>query len=136
MRLIVLDTNVLVSAGISSNGPPAKIVAEHVLSGTVVAVTCPSVTAEYGAVFRRAKFLRYEFPPQWLEFLIDESMQLPEPAVWHSPGPDPKDAVFLALAHAAGAWLVTGNLRHFPAKIRGGVRAVSPAEYLAILESE
>jgi uncharacterized protein len=136
MRLIVLDTNVLVSAGISPNGPPAKIIADHVLSGTVVAVTCPRVTAEYREVFRRAKFLRYEFPPLWLEFLIDESMQLPEPAAWHHACPDPNDAVFLALASAAGAWLVTGNLKHFPVKIRGGVKVVSPAEYLTILEGE
>jgi len=107
--LIVLDTNVLISAGISPDGPPAKIVADHVLGGTAIAVTCSSVTAEYREVFRRAKFLRYEFPPLWLEFLIDESMQLPEPAAWTHSCPDPKDAVFLALAKAARAWLVTGN---------------------------
>lgn len=136
MRLIVLDTNVLVSAGISPNGPPAKIVAGHVLSGMVVAVTCKSVSAEYREVFSRAKFLRYEFPPLWLEFLIEESMQLAEPASWPQTCPDPKDAVFLALAHSAGAWLVTGNLKHFPSRVRGGVRVVSPAEYLARIEGE
>jgi putative PIN family toxin of toxin-antitoxin system len=131
MRLIVLDTNVLISAGINPDGPPAKIVADHVLGGTAIAVTCPSVTAEYREVFRRAKFLRYEFPPLWLEFLIEESMQLPEPALWLHTCPDPKDGVFLALAQAAGAWLVTGNLKHFPARLRGGVIVVSPAEYVA-----
>ena len=136
MRLIVLDTNVLVSAGINPDGPPAKIVVDLVLGGTVQTVTSPSVTAEYREVFRRAKFFRYEFPPLWLEFLIDESMQLPEPALWPHSCPDPKDAVFLALAKAAGAWLVTGNLKHFPVRGRAGVRVVSPAEYLAILEGE
>ncbi len=136
MRLIVLDTNLLVSAGISPDGPPAKIVADHVLGGTAIAVTCPGVTAEYREVFRRAKFLRYEFPPLWLEFLIEGSMQLPEPTQWTHSCPDPKNAVFLALAQVAGAWLVTGNLKHFPVKIRGGVKVVSPAEYLAVLERE
>jgi putative PIN family toxin of toxin-antitoxin system len=136
MRLIVLDTNVLISAGISPDGPPAKIVADHVLGGTAIAVTCPSVTAEYREVFRRAKFLRYEFPPLWLEFLIDESMQLPEPAAWTHSCPDPKDAVFLALAKAARAWLVTGNSKHYPASVRSGVKVVSPREYLAKLEGE
>jgi hypothetical protein len=38
--------------------------------------------------------------------------------------------VFLALAHASGAWMVTGNLKHFPEKARRGVTVVSPAEYL------
>jgi hypothetical protein len=40
---------------------------------------------------------------------------------------------FLALAYSAGAWLVTGNLRHFPEEIREGVTVLSPADYLAHL---
>jgi uncharacterized protein len=131
MRLIVLDTNVVVSAGISPKGPSATIVTELVLGGTVQTVTSPFVTAEYREVRRRAKFIRYGFPPLWLEFLIGESLQLPEPAPWHFACPDPKDAPFIALAHRAGAWLVTGNLKHFPREIRNGVIAVSPADYLA-----
>jgi len=50
------------------------------------------------AVFQRPKFNPYGFPPQWLEFLIEESLCLPEPEPWPHPGPDPKDAPFLALA--------------------------------------
>ena len=41
---------------------------------------------------------------------------------------------FQALAHVAGAWLVTGNLKHFPAAVRAGVTVLSPTEYLANLE--
>jgi hypothetical protein len=37
---------------------------------------------------------------------------------------------FLALAHVAGAWLVTGNLKHFPAGVRGAVTVISATEYL------
>ena len=48
--------------------------------------------------------------------------------------PDPKDAVFLALAKAAVGWLVTGNLKHFPRAARHGVVVHSPAEYLERLE--
>jgi putative PIN family toxin of toxin-antitoxin system len=134
MRLVVLDTNVLVSAAISPNGPPAKIIAELVLRGMVHPVTSPSVAAEYREVLRRAKFHRYGFLPLWLEYLIEESMRLPEPASWPHLCPDPKDTAFLALAHAAGAWLVTGNLKHFPDAIRNGVRVFSPADYLAHLQ--
>jgi hypothetical protein len=89
--------------------------------------------SEYREVVRRATFFRYGFPPLWLEFLIDESLHLPDPEVWPLVGPDPKDLPFLALAHAAGAWLVTGNLKHFPQALRGGVTVLSPAEYLAHL---
>ena len=131
MRLIVLDTNLLVSAGIRANGPPAKIVADLVLGGKVKTVTSPSAVAEYREVFRRAKFFRYGFPPLWLEFVIEESLQLKEPELWPYTCPDPKDAPFIALAHLAGAWLVTGNLKHFPEAIREGVTVISPADYLA-----
>ena len=133
MRLVVLDTNVIISAAINPHGPPAKIVADLVLSGMIHIVTSPKIAAEYREVVRRAKFHRYGFPPLWLEYLIGESMRLPEPPLWPYLCPDPKDTPFIALAHAAGAWLVTGNLIHFPEPIRNGVTVVSPAYYLESL---
>jgi uncharacterized protein len=135
MRLIVLDTNVIVSAGIKPGSAPARLVMDWVLEGQVQAVTSTWIVEEYREVARRAKFRRYGFPPQWLEFLIEESLQLADPASWTMTAgpkisPDPKDIPFLALAHTAGAWLVTGNLKHFPEAGRNGVRVLSPAEYL------
>jgi predicted nucleic acid-binding protein len=136
MRLIVLDTNVIVSAGINSAGPPAKIVAGLVLGGMVHTVTSPALSAEYREVARRATFHRYGFPPLWLEYLIEESMRLPDSRSWTCICPDPKDTPFIALEHAAGAWLVTGNLKHFPEAVRNGVTVVTPADYLAHLEGD
>jgi uncharacterized protein len=133
MRVAVLDTNVIVSASINSVGPPAKIVSDWVLSGMVRIATSPRVVAEYREVIQRAKFQRYNFPPLWLESLIEESLLVPDSRSWPYPCPDPKDAPFLALAHAAGAWLVTGNLKHFPKSIRNGVTVISPQDYLAHL---
>jgi len=104
-----------------------------VLEGQVQVVTSPWVAGEYREVVRRPKFRRYGFPPGWLEFLIEESLRLADPAPWARRGPDPKDMPFLALAHVAGAWLVTGNLKHFPASVRNGVTVISPAEYLGRL---
>ena len=136
MRLVVLDTNVIVSAAISPVGPPAKIVADLALRGRVHIVTSPKVAAEYREVVRRAKFHRYELPPLWLEYLTEESMKLPDTRPWPYSCPDPKDNPFIALAHAAGAWLVTGNLKHFPEAVCNGVEVVSPAHYLANFPSE
>lgn len=96
-------------------------------------VICPFVIREYREVVRRPKFLRYEIPPDWLELLIEESLYTGDPDAWPVAMPHPEDAAFLALAHAAGAWLVTGNLRHFPVRARRGVTVVSPAEYLTHL---
>lgn len=136
MRLAVFDTNVVVSAGIQPDGPPSLLVVDWLLSGQIQIVTCPWVLAEYREVAGRPKFQRYGFPPPWLEFAIEESLVLPDPAPWPLAMPDPRDAPFLALAKASGAWLVTGNLKHFPRGARKGVTVISPAEYLAQLESE
>ena len=133
MRLAVLDTNVIVSAGIQPDGAPAKLIAEWVLGRRVQLVTSPAVVSEYREVVLRDKFRRYEFPPLWLELAIELSLWIPEPQSWPIPCPDPKDAPFLALAHASGAWLITGNLKHFPEDARGGVRVLSPADYLGHL---
>lgn len=134
MRLAVLDANVVVSAGINPEGAPATLVMDWVLEGAVQIVTCPSIVNEYREVLRRGKFRRHGFPPQWLEFLIEESLHLSDPPPWPRSGPDPMDPVFLALASQAGGWLVTGNLRHLPPDLRKGTLVISPAAYLCHLE--
>ena len=101
MRLDVLDTNIIVSAGIRAEGAPAKLVMDWVLEGQVQLVTSPLIVEEYRAIARRPTFHRFGFPPLWLEFLIEESMYLSDPARWPHAGPDPKDMPFLALAHSA-----------------------------------
>jgi putative PIN family toxin of toxin-antitoxin system len=133
MRLAVLDTNVIVSAGITPRGAPARLLFDWVLPGEVSVVTGPEVVAEYREVVEREKFRRYGFPPRWLDWLIEESLWLEDPAPWPRPMPDPTDAPFLALAHASGAWLVTGNAKHFSEELCDGVKVISPGEYLAHL---
>ncbi len=136
MRLIVLDTNVIVSAAIGIDGPPARLV-DQVLLGLAQAVTSTTVIAEYRDVVRREKFHQYGFPPPWLDYLIADSLELPDPPRWPHSIPEPKDAPFLVLAKTAGAWLITGNLKHFPRSARHGVTVLSPADYLSHLaESE
>jgi predicted nucleic acid-binding protein len=133
MKLAILDTNVVIAAGVNPDGPPARLVHDWVLRGQVAVVTCPWIVEEYRTVARRRKFAAYGFPPSWLEPLIDITLHLPDPESWPYSIPDPKDAVFLALAHSSGAWLVTGNLKHFPEKVRRGVTVLSPTDYLAHL---
>ena len=105
MRLVVIDTNVMVSAGINPLGALARLILDCVLGGQVEAVICPWIAGEYREVGRREKLVRYAFPPKWLEHLIATGFELPDPPEWPHDLPDPKDAVFLALAKASGAWL-------------------------------
>ena len=47
--------------------------------------------------------------------------------------PDSGDEVFLAVALAAQVrYLVIGNLKHYPAKSRQGIRVVSPRDFLEL----
>jgi len=133
MSAAVLDTNVIVSAAIEPQGPPSHLVRDWVLSGKVQIVTSPAILAEYQDVMRRPKFTRYGFPPAWLELLIEESLLLPDQPEWPHELPDPDDAPFLSVACAAGACLVTGNIKHFPRKMRNSVEVFTPAQYLAHL---
>jgi predicted nucleic acid-binding protein len=133
MRQVVLDTNVIVSAAIQPKSAPATLVMDWVFDGQVQTALCPSIANEYRNVIRRAKFRRYGFPSLWLDLLIEESLHLPNPRDWPTLGPDPMDMP-LALAHVAGAWLVTGHFKHFPKAIRNGVMVLSPADYLNYLE--
>ncbi|WP_263353852.1 putative toxin-antitoxin system toxin component, PIN family [Acidicapsa acidisoli] len=136
MRLVVLDANVIISAGIKPDGAPATILMDWVLEGLVQLVVSPQVAAEYREVVQRPKFRRYGFPPRWLESLIEESLQLADTEPLFPTCPDRADAPFLALAHSSGAWLVTGNLKHFPETARNGVTVLSPADYLAHISGE
>jgi uncharacterized protein len=136
MRLVVLDTNVVVSAAIRAGSPPAELMMDWILEGKVQIVTSPMIVAEYREVLQRPKFRRYRFPPLWLDFLIDESLHLSDPPTDTKQWPDPHDAVFLRIAQRSGAWLVTGNLKHFPERLRGDVKVLSPAQYVTLLSDE
>ena len=133
--LVVLDTNIVVSAGIQPAGHPARIV-DAALAGAIVPVVCPAITTEYVEVVNRARFKKWKFPPLWLNALISGAhlvdQELP---AWPSAGPDPDDLIFLALAHLTGAVLVTGNIADFPKSIRHGVVVMNPATYVQHLES-
>jgi predicted nucleic acid-binding protein len=134
VRLVVLDANAIISARVNRKGAPASLLGEWILAGHVQIVTNPAIVREYRAVTSRPKFARYGFPPPWLETLIQDSLQLGDAETWPHKLPDPDDLPFLALAHRAGAWLVTGNLKHYPVPKCEGVQVISPADYLGDLE--
>ena len=131
-RLVVLDTNILVSAGLAQ-GPPARLV-DLALRRELSMIICPDILREYLEVMHRPKFDKAGFPPGWLDRLLSLAARLPlDPPAWPIPLPDPKDATFLALAKASGAALVTGNLKHFPSEARSGVAVYSPQAFLTRL---
>ncbi len=128
-KLVVLDTNVLISAGINPSGPPAQIV-KLILQNRVILVTCPGIVTEYLEVCARPKFKRFGFPPIWVHSLIKFSHQsLENPSKIKYNWQDPHDAIFYELALAYQATLITGNLKHFPADLHLDVKILSPRAY-------
>lgn len=128
---VVLDTNVLVSGLLSAAGPPGWII-EAVLAGELEPALDMRIRAEYEDVLRRPEF---RFPRAAIDEVLAAldrfGFHVAAAAPWPMPLPDPDDEPFLSVAAAAGAILITGNLRHFPARVRDGVRTVSPREFAA-----
>lgn len=128
MILVVLDTNILVSAGISAGGD-CDCILQAALRGEIHLLVSPGIVDEYLDVLHRSKFTRYDFPPAWLQRLIQTVKHLPSDPLDLPEIPDPEDALFLAVARQAGV-LVTGNLKHFPEESRAGVRVITPRAFV------
>ena len=130
----VIDTNVLVSALLKSNSTPGNIAAES-LTGRIIPLLNEEIVSEYREVLERPKF---HFPPHAINALIDGMIKrgiFLDAVPLEEIIPDPKDAVFYEVAMEArkneDAYLVTGNLKHFPVKSF----VVTPKEMLEILDS-
>ena len=116
MEKVVIDTNVLVYALLSSNEDSATVrILAMVFAGLVIPVLKDDIFREYGEVLRRRKF---NFPEESVSELLEEIKKrsiLANPAVSDLELPDDKDRPFLdALLSEDDAILVTGNLKHFP----------------------
>lgn len=70
MTRVVLDTNILVSAGISAGGDCDQIV-QAALRGEIRIVVSPGILDEYLDVLHRSKFTRYGFPPASEVFSVE-----------------------------------------------------------------
>jgi len=115
----VIDTNVLISAMLKWNSVPGNVL-EFTFSGTIVPVLNEHIVREYREVLSRPKF---KFPKDIIDTVVSEIERLgiyidaPELEIEL---PDPKDRVFYEVVmeerNVEDAYLVTGNLKHFPAE--------------------
>src|SRR4051812_22532822 len=129
---VVLDTNIVVSAAITSRGAPAAILDLIAAHAATLCVSQP-ILAEYEGVLLRPK-LRLD--PNRIRWLLDLARQegvLIAPTHRLQESPDEADNRFLECAEAAAAhYLVTGNTKHFPREFKD-TRIVTPAQFLALL---
>ncbi|MCM1127648.1 MAG: putative toxin-antitoxin system toxin component, PIN family [Lachnospiraceae bacterium] len=129
----VIDTNVLVSAMLKRNTPPDKVI-RKIFDGYIIPLLCKEILDEYREVLSRAKF---KFSDSAVEMLITGIIKRAVFVDAVSLGeilPDPKDAVFYEVVmeerKLTEAYLVTGNLKHFPDR----PFIVEPREMLEIVE--
>ena len=130
MHSVVLDTNIVISAAISPNGNLAKIV-NMALDKTIQINLSTEILAEYEEVLSRTEF---SFNPEkqgiFLSGLRGNGNML-EPTVSDMPMPDEDDRIFYDAAKAAGAILITGNTKHYPAESF----ILTPSDFIALLEN-
>ncbi|TVQ22188.1 MAG: putative toxin-antitoxin system toxin component, PIN family [Spirochaetaceae bacterium] len=131
MRQIVLDTNVLVSGLMSASNPPGRII-DGVRANELQLCIDDRIFGEYDDVLNRPELRRWIHREDSAAILdhIRNSAYRVDSAVTITGLPDPDDAPFAEVAAASNTPLVTGNVRHFPAKIVGSVVVLTPRLFL------
>jgi len=128
----VIDTNVIVSALLSSEGNSnPTIVLRETLRGRITPIYNDEILDEYREVLSREKFhLQKENVDTVINHVKRSGLKVERTKVLDEVFPDPKDVVFYEVALSKDdAYLVTGNIKHFPKKLF----VVTPAEMVAIL---
>ena len=131
----VIDTNVLVSALLSSRDDTATVqVLGKVITGEIIPVYSNVITKEYREVLSRKKF---GFSGDLIEYLmsaVEKYGMLVDPSPSGVTLPDMKDVPFYEVVlekRNDNAYLVTGNIKHFPKE----PFIVTPRELLDILNN-
>ncbi len=127
MYIVVIDTNILVSALINPHGPPGRII-DMLFNESFQLAVDDRILFEYEKVLASPKFC---FDIGDIHDLID-FIRVNALRVTPSPLPqilpDAKDQAFAEVSKEAKAKaLITGNLKHFA----GVKEAMSPAQFLA-----
>ena len=118
---VVIDTNIIVSALLSSKNDSATVqVMEKVFRQEIKPVYSKEIFAEYTNVLNRPKF---HFSKELVEYMLSAIKQFgilkepKEPVMVVLP--DMKDVPFYRLVlESEDTYLVTGNIKHFPQESR------------------
>lgn len=131
----VIDTNILVSALLSKNEDAATVqVLSKMFLSAFTSLFSDEILSEYSQVLKRKKFHFSEHLVNQLINAIEKTGQKVYPAFTGEVLPDMKDLPFYEVVmekQHEGAYLVTGNMKHFPSKHF----IVTPREFINILNS-
>ena len=130
MIYAVIDTNVLVSALITKNPEAATTkVVRLLLEQDFVPLYDADIIAEYEDVLHRSKFpILKETADALISFIIEYGIEASR-GNFEESMPDEDDRVFYEVSLSQeNSFLVTGNLKHYPAS----PRVITPAQFLEI----
>ncbi|MCM1027877.1 MAG: putative toxin-antitoxin system toxin component, PIN family [Roseburia sp.] len=133
--LAVIDTNVIISVLLTRNRESATYrVLQAVLDGRITPLYHLEILAEYKEVAHRPKFHIHEEDIDVILEAIETFGIEVQPSPTGEIIPDMDDLIFYEVVmekREDDAYLVTGNIRHFPAK----KFIVTPAEMMAIIDA-
>ena len=114
----VIDTNVLISALLTSNPNSATVlILKYVLNGKIIPLYSSTILDEYTNVLTRKKFNFTIYQINYILSAIEKyGLQL-EPTHRNISLPDMDDLPFYEIvldSNVNNTYLVTGNIKHFP----------------------
>jgi len=116
---VVLDTNIVVSAHLKSEGYERHVL-DLVLVGKLQLAVSAAILTEYEEVLRRPRFCLTTRQVSRSLRLIRAAARIVTPHRALNIARDSADNRFLECAEAAGAtYLVTGNIKRFPKQYKG-----------------
>ena len=125
---IVLDTNIIVSAAITSEGNPANIIKLVSVSENMQIYYSPAIIEEYKRVLSYERLNLSDAKQIRAVNTIEKNGVCVQPETSDIPMPDESDRIFYDTAKAVNAYLITGNLKHYPEE----PQIVTPARFVEI----
>ena len=132
MIYAVIDTNVLVSALITKNAEAATAkVVRLLLEHGFIPMYDADIIAEYEDVLHRTKFpISSEVADAIIAYIIENGFEASK-VTFEETMPDEDDRVFYEVSLSQeGSFLITGNLKHYPAS----PRVITPADFIDLIE--
>jgi len=136
---VILDTNVLVSAGRSNVGASALLL-KWLQDRRFAAVVSPALVLEYEEVLRReieGTFLPAAEVTRMVDFMCAKSRHVQPVFLLRPTLLDPDNDFVLELAFTSGVdYVVTHNVRDFVRAAPFGINTIRPGDFVRLLRGE
>ena len=132
MIRVVLDTNVVVSAALSTDGAPAAVL-DLALGKHILMLVTPAMLAEYEKVLQYPK-LKLD-PARIAAFLSDirqASLSVTTRRTLSISRDESDNRFYECAEYGSADYIVTGNIRHFPVRHKK-TEIVTPSEFIALI---